>query len=95
MTVPIIVPVIPGNRSGHSPRNGSTDEPDICYTAVFVSRDVSGIAVFYGICVQPTDAGFGAKVAELVDAQDLGSCGVTRESSSLSFRTIINWVLLF
>ena len=28
-----------------------------------------------------------AKVAELVDAQDLGSCGVTRESSSLSFRT--------
>ena len=28
-----------------------------------------------------------AKVAELVDAQDLGSCGVTRESSNLSFRT--------
>jgi hypothetical protein len=30
-----------------------------------------------------------AKVAELVDALDLGSSGVTRESSSLSFRTII------
>ena len=29
-----------------------------------------------------------AKVAELVDALDLGSCGVTRESSSLSFRTV-------
>ena len=29
-----------------------------------------------------------AKVAELVDALDLGSSGVTRESSSLSFRTI-------
>jgi hypothetical protein len=29
-----------------------------------------------------------ARVAELVDALDLGSCGVTRESSSLSFRTI-------
>ena len=29
----------------------------------------------------------GAKVAELVDALDLGSSGVTRESSSLSFRT--------
>ena len=29
-----------------------------------------------------------AKVAELVDAQDLGFCGVTRESSILSFRTI-------
>ena len=31
-----------------------------------------------------------AKVAELVDALDLGSSGVTRESSSLSFRTITN-----
>jgi hypothetical protein len=30
-----------------------------------------------------------ARVAELVDALDLGSCGVTRESSSLSFRTIL------
>jgi hypothetical protein len=30
-----------------------------------------------------------AIVAELVDALDLGSSGVTRESSSLSFRTII------
>ena len=30
-----------------------------------------------------------AKVAELVDALDLGSSGATRESSSLSFRTII------
>ena len=29
----------------------------------------------------------GAKVAELVDALDLGSSGATRESSSLSFRT--------
>ena len=29
-----------------------------------------------------------AKVAELVDALDLGSSGVTRESSTLSFRTI-------
>ena len=28
-----------------------------------------------------------ANVAELVDALDLGSSGVTRESSSLSFRT--------
>ncbi|GEM_PF-5915848 len=30
-----------------------------------------------------------ARVAELVDALDLGSSGATRESSSLSFRTII------
>ena len=28
-----------------------------------------------------------ARVAELVDALDLGSSGATRESSSLSFRT--------
>jgi hypothetical protein len=31
--------------------------------------------------------GSGAKVAELVDALDLGSSAVRRESSSLSFRT--------
>ena len=31
-----------------------------------------------------------ASVAELVDALDLGSSGVTRESSSLSTRTILN-----
>ena len=30
-----------------------------------------------------------ARVAELVDALVLGTSGVTRESSSLSFRTII------
>jgi hypothetical protein len=30
-----------------------------------------------------------ANVAELVDALDLGSSGVTRESSSLSFRTTL------
>ena len=33
-----------------------------------------------------------AKVAELVDALDLGSSGATRESSSLSFRT--TWAVL-
>lgn len=34
-----------------------------------------------------------ARVAELVDALDLGSSGATRESSSLSFRTIISYTL--
>ena len=33
-----------------------------------------------------------AKVAELVDALDLGSSGVTREGSSPSFRTILDTV---
>ena len=37
----------------------------------------------------PPEGALHAKVAELVDAQDLGSCGATRESSSLSFRTTI------
>ena len=32
-----------------------------------------------------------ARVAELVDALDLGSSGATRESSSLSFRTSFIW----
>ena len=36
---------------------------------------------------RPTIFRFEAKVAELVDALDLGSSGATRESSSLSFRT--------
>ncbi len=42
-----------------------------------------------------------ARVAELVDALDLGSSGATRESSSLSFRTILlaldgfSWDALF
>ncbi len=34
-----------------------------------------------------------AGVAELVDALDLGSSGATRESSSLSFRTIFCLIL--
>ena len=49
---------------------------------------VGGLAPRYNAarapsCLEPREA----KVAELVDAQDLGSCGATRESSSLSFRT--------
>jgi hypothetical protein len=32
-----------------------------------------------------------AKVAELVDALDLGSSGATRGSSTLPFRTSIHW----
>ncbi len=34
-------------------------------------------------------SGFGARVAKLVDALDLGSSGVTCESSSLSSRKVI------
>ncbi len=39
-------------------------------------------------CSRRHGAGFIARVAELVDALDLGSSGVTREGSSPSFRTI-------
>ena len=35
-----------------------------------------------------------AKVAELVDALDLGSSGATCESSSLSFRTILRAAII-
>ena len=38
-------------------------------------------------CRMPVIQDEHAKVAELVDALDLGSSGATRESSSLSFRT--------
>jgi hypothetical protein len=34
-----------------------------------------------------------AKMAELVDAQVLGTCAVRRESSSLSFRTILSQLI--
>ena len=43
--------------------------------------------VFNGSLVNEMSLFF-ARVAELVDALDLGSSGVTRESSSLSSRTI-------
>ena len=39
------------------------------------------------IPTRPTIPASSAKVAELVDALDLGSSGATLESSSLSFRT--------
>ena len=46
-------------------------------------------AVYYAAELRAADQA--AKVAELVDALDLGSSGVTRESSSLSFRTRFLW----
>ena len=42
------------------------------------------------IPTRPTIPAHGAKVAELVNALDLGSSGETLESSSLSFRTIFS-----
>ena len=42
------------------------------------------------IPTRPTIPARGAKVAELVNALDLGSSGETLESSSLSFRTIFS-----
>ena len=48
-------------------------------------RQSSPARVFYPL---GHGAEFIARVAELVDALDLGSSGVTREGSSPSFRTI-------
>ena|GEM_PF-1758414 len=44
-------------------------------------------AILVGDLIGCVDFSMSAKVAELVDALDLGSSGATRESSSLSFRT--------
>ena len=45
-----------------------------------------------GVLMNPLSSGFVviAEVAKLVYALDLGSSGATRESSSLSFRTILS-----
>ncbi len=47
-------------------------------------------AVYYAAELGAAD--LTARVAELVDALDLGSSGATRESSSLSFRTSFFWL---
>ncbi len=46
------------------------------------------ILSLYKIVIVFNNSTLFAKVAELVDALDLGSSGATRESSTLSFRTI-------
>ncbi len=51
-------------------------------TVTLASRAATGLSA-----QQAFVPDFQAKVAELVDALDLGSSGATRESSSLSFRT--------
>ena len=51
---------------------------------VFTAGNAGFWVVIYAACGQGMCR---ANVAELVDALDLGSSGVTRESSSLSFRT--------
>ena len=74
---------------GSSPRRPTTSSLESCGLAIrrpraccaLMTEGVIGAPRL--LYLMPT----GAKVAELVDALDLGSSGVTRESSSLSFRT--------
>ena len=60
--------------------------PDLCGVILDFPKPYNGLFIL-GAC-KPGRVEC-AKVAELVDALDLGSSGGTRESSSLSFRTII------
>jgi hypothetical protein len=53
-----------------------------------LNRGCGGLSRYNRAPFKPPSVSVLAKVAELVDALDLGSSGVTRESSSLSFRTI-------
>ncbi len=61
----------------------SAQLPASRFLRVLYNIRVAGFAA----AVRSRSHDFHAKVAELVDALDLGSSGVTRESSSLSFRT--------
>ena len=65
---------------------------------MFESVSIMSFMVKVGECARSGDACYNAeieaapeyaKVAELVDALALGASGATRESSSLSFRTIV------
>lgn len=56
-------------------------------SAIMGLTPTRGPKVLICIQVRPGKQRPKAKVAELVDALDLGSSGETRESSSLSFRT--------
>ena len=63
--------------------------PLVASVAQLVEQLTLNQLVVGSIPTRPTIPSRGAKVAELVDALDLGSSGVTRESSSLSFRTTL------
>ena len=54
---------------------------------IFFAREARAHVVSPRRAFSANEHHFFAGVAELVDALDLGSSGVTRESSNLSFRT--------
>ena len=73
----VVIPVVVGSSPIVHPRFGKT------------SRFAPGlIQSLYKAALVINNSTLFAKVAELVDALDLGSSGATCESSNLSFRTI-------
>ncbi|KTC65439.1 hypothetical protein Lade_0097 [Legionella adelaidensis] len=74
----VVIPVVVGSSPIVHPSKSKIMN---CLTSRFILSLYKTIILF-------NNSTLFAKVAELVDALDLGSSGVTRESSSLSFRTI-------
>ena len=74
----VVIPVVVGSNPIVHPR---TTKKINCLIPSLILRLYKTVLLF-------DNSTLFAKVAELVDALDLGSSGVTRESSSLSFRTI-------
>ncbi len=77
----VVIPVVVGSSPIAHPRMSVRTYKVHCLHVRFVQR-------LYKIALLFNNSTLIAKVAELVDALDLGSSGVTCESSSLSFRTI-------
>ena len=73
----IVIPVVAGSTPVAHPRNKEENR----------ERDCEEVAVLAGLVTSLPKKVF-ARVAELVDALDLGSSIERCESSSLSFRTI-------
>ena len=74
----VVIPVVVGSSPIVHPRMSIKIN---CLISRFIQNLYKAVLLFNNYTLF-------AKVAELVDALDLGSSGATRESSSLSFRTI-------
>ena len=79
----VVIPVVVGSSPIVHPRTSKK-------TSRLYSRLISSL---YKTRLLFNNSTLFAKVAELVDALDLGSSRVTCESSSLSFRTILDKII--
>ena len=91
----VVIPAVVGSIPivHPNPRKGTVFGSRVVFEgplAQLVEQLTLNQLVVGSIPTRPTIPARGAKVAELVNALDLGSSGVTLESSSLSFRTIFS-----